>query len=144
MTVTQLGRWVTAGNNQSHTVKLVSVSGTDISVGSVTVDTFGAPAGQFAYGTLASPVTLSANTTYFVVTREYLNGDQWWDYTSQLSGPGTWTFNYDPAGESSGDGEWYAGDQVRDQPERTALPDIGEDEARREQDLLCVWARVAL
>lgn len=102
MTVTQLGRWVTAGNNQSHTVKLVSASGADISGGSVTVNTFGAPAGQFAYGTLASPITLSANTTYFVVTREYLNGDQWWDYTSQLSGPGTWTFNYDPAGNRVG------------------------------------------
>lgn len=59
--MTQLVMWVTVGNNQSCLVNLVRATGTDISGGSATVNTFAAPSGQFVYGTLPSPVTLSAN-----------------------------------------------------------------------------------
>ena len=56
--VTDLGRWVKSGNTQSHTVKLVAAStGGDIPGASVTINTSGATAGQFAYATLAAPAT---------------------------------------------------------------------------------------
>jgi hypothetical protein len=38
--------------------------------------------GTFAYATLSSPVTLSANTAYYVVTQETSGGDSWYDYNS--------------------------------------------------------------
>src|SRR5439155_27075739 len=34
-------------------------------------------AGQFVYGTLANPVTLSANTSYYLVSQEIPGGDRW-------------------------------------------------------------------
>ncbi|MFA7342760.1 MAG: hypothetical protein WC003_00515 [Terrimicrobiaceae bacterium] len=87
ITVTELGRWVVSGNTQTHTVKLVlASSGADVSGGSVSVATAGAPAGQFKYAALAAPVTLSANTAYYVVSRETNGGDQWCN-------PGPLTYN---------------------------------------------------
>ena len=84
--VTDLGRWVKSGNTQSHTVKLVAAStGGDIPGASVTINTSGATAGQFAYATLAAPVELQANTTYYLVSQETNGGDNWYEYTSTLS-----------------------------------------------------------
>ncbi len=80
ITVTQLGRWVVSGNSGSHTVKLVDSGGNDVPSGSVTVNTSGAPSGQFAYATLANAVTLSPGATYVVMSQETNGGDQWYDY----------------------------------------------------------------
>src|SRR5438477_4185208 len=84
MTVSSLGRWVVSGNSGSHTVQLFNADGTAISGGSVTVNTAGQPAGQFAYTPLANPVTLSANTTYVLMSQETVSGDQWYDYVDTL------------------------------------------------------------
>lgn len=83
--VHQLGRWIVSGNSSAHTVKLVAANGTDVSGGSVSVATSGAVTNQFSYVPLASPVTLTANTTYYLVSQEVFGGDQWYEYNSQLS-----------------------------------------------------------
>ncbi|MGH7955545.1 MAG: choice-of-anchor Q domain-containing protein [Opitutaceae bacterium] len=86
MTVSELGRWVVAGNSQAHTVKLVVAStGANVSGGSVSIATAGAPAGQFKYAALAAPVTLAANTAYYVVSGETNGGDQWYDGNTTLT-----------------------------------------------------------
>jgi hypothetical protein len=51
---------------------------------SVTVNVATGMPGTFAYATLSSPVTLSANTAYYVVTQETLGGDSWYDYDSSV------------------------------------------------------------
>jgi RHS repeat-associated protein len=86
--VTELGRWVVSGNSQTHTMKLVQANGTDLAGGTTVVNTSGATAGQFVYASLAAPVTLSANTTYYVVSQEASGGDQWYNYPN-----GTMVFN---------------------------------------------------
>ena len=81
ITLTDLGRWVVSGNSGSHTVKLVTTSNTDVSGGSVSVNTSGATSGQFVYAPLAAPVLLAANTTYYVVSQEStgIGADKWFD-----------------------------------------------------------------
>jgi RHS repeat-associated protein len=88
LVVTELGRWVVSGNSQTHAMKLVQANGTDLAGGATVVNTSGATAGQFVYASLAAPVTLSANTTYYVVSQEASGGDQWYNYPN-----GTMVFN---------------------------------------------------
>ena len=55
--------------------------------------TAGATQGSFAYASLASPVVLNANTTYYLVSQETAGGDAWydWDTTVQTSSAATLT-----------------------------------------------------
>jgi hypothetical protein len=71
--VYQLGRWVTGGNSQAHTVYIIDTNLN--SVASVSVNTAGTAAGQYAYTPLPNPVTLAANTTYNIVSTESSAGD---------------------------------------------------------------------
>ena len=81
LTVTHVGRWVVSGNSQSHVVKLVaSATQTDVAGGSATVPTSGQGAGAFTYVALNTPITLSANTAYYLVSHEANGGDQWYDH----------------------------------------------------------------
>ena len=83
LNVTSLGRIYVAGNTRSHLVKLVRVSdGADVPGGSVTVSLPSGTAGQFAYAQLASPVTLPANTAYYLVSQETNGGDQYYDVSA--------------------------------------------------------------
>jgi Concanavalin A-like lectin/glucanases superfamily/Bacterial Ig domain/Chitobiase/beta-hexosaminidase C-terminal domain/Bacterial Ig-like domain (group 2) len=85
ITVTALGRIVLAGNTGSHVVKIVQASnGADVTGGSVTVNTAAGEPGSFAYASLSSPITLNANTSYYVVTQETQGGDQWYDYNNTI------------------------------------------------------------
>ncbi|MFA7345158.1 MAG: DUF4082 domain-containing protein, partial [Terrimicrobiaceae bacterium] len=77
ITVNQLGRWVVSGNSGTHAVRLARVSDGAV-LGSVSIATSGAPVG-FKYATLATPVTLAANTAYYVMSQETSGGDQWYD-----------------------------------------------------------------
>jgi uncharacterized repeat protein (TIGR01451 family) len=87
--VNSLGRLVIAGNSGSHTVKLVqAANGIDVPGASVSLSTAGGIAGQFAYSQLANPVTLAANTAYYLVSYETEGGDQWYDYGPVTSKPG--------------------------------------------------------
>ena len=47
--------------------------------GSVSITASGT-SGQFQYATLSSPVTLAANTAYYVVSEEASGGDPWYDW----------------------------------------------------------------
>lgn len=85
ITIRELGRWVVSGNTATHTVKVVAAAtSVDLPGGSVAVATAGAPAG-FKYVALASPVTLSANTAYYIISQETSGGDQWYDGGSTLT-----------------------------------------------------------
>ena len=116
LTVTELGRWVVSGNSATHTVKLFYSDGTAVPGGAVTVNTAFQTAGQFAYATLASPVTLDVNTTYAVMSYEVVGQDQWYDYWNTyptLSGVASaaaavWSYNPPPLnGASWGEGQSY-------------------------------------
>jgi hypothetical protein len=85
ITVTGLARYFQTGNTQTHTLKLVLAStGADVPGSSVTWS----PAGPYGlhYVALAKPVTLAANTAYYVVSSETSGGDTWY---SNLSITGT-------------------------------------------------------
>ena len=84
LTVTALGRIAVAGNTGSHAVQIVNANGTSVAGGSVTISTSGGSAGSFVYGNLASPVTLNANTTYYIVSQETQGGDQWYDINTAI------------------------------------------------------------
>jgi 6-phosphogluconolactonase (cycloisomerase 2 family) len=80
LTVTALGRIYIQGNTGSHLVKLARASdGVDVPGGSVTISLPSGTPGQFAYAQLASPVTLDANTSYYLVSIETSGGDQFYD-----------------------------------------------------------------
>ena len=81
--ISALGRWIVSGNTGSHVVKLSTDLG-DVAGGSVTINTSGATAGQFKYVNLAAPVTLSANTSYYIISHEVSGGDQWYHYYNTL------------------------------------------------------------
>jgi RHS repeat-associated protein len=85
LVLTELGRWVISGNSQSHTVRLAHSDGSDVPGGSVSVNTFGAPTNQFKYAALATPVRLLANTTYYIVSREFNGGDKWYSFDNVLT-----------------------------------------------------------
>jgi RHS repeat-associated protein len=85
MQVSSLGRWVVSGNSGVHTVKLTAADGTDVAGASVSVNTAGAPAGQFAYVALNQSVLLAANTVYFLVSQETSGGDYWYDHTTTVT-----------------------------------------------------------
>jgi hypothetical protein len=81
--VSSLGRWVVAGNTGTHAVKVVD-AGTGADLASAVVNTSGAAAGSFRYASLSSPITLQANTSYYLVTQETSGGDAWYDYDTRL------------------------------------------------------------
>jgi hypothetical protein len=84
--VTELGRWVASGNNQYHTLGLINASSYAWVTGSaVTLNLAGKTAGAFAYASLAAPVTLAANTSYFLVSSETYGGDVWYDWNTTVT-----------------------------------------------------------
>ena len=65
-------------------VQIVNASGQVLSGGSATVSTAAGSAGSFLYANLTSPVTLNANTTYYIVSQETSGGDQWYDINTTI------------------------------------------------------------
>jgi len=112
ITVTELGRLYVSGSG-SHTLKLAeaTVAGAYVTGGSVTLTAAGT-LDQFQYATLASPVTLAANTAYYVLSGETAGGDPWYDddatitatSVASLGGPvyGTGVGNWTPIGTLAG------------------------------------------
>jgi len=89
LSVTALGRYVISGNSGTHTMKLVDASNdSDVPNGSVSVALSGAKAGKFKYGVLANSITLSANTSYYIVSQESSGGDEWADETTTVTTAG--------------------------------------------------------
>ncbi|HEX8428735.1 PA14 domain-containing protein [Hymenobacter sp.] len=84
--ITALGRVYVAGNSQTHTVKLVAASnGADVASGAVAVNMAGGTEDQFSYVPLANPVTLAANTAYYLVSEETNGGDYWHDSNTAVT-----------------------------------------------------------
>ncbi len=85
ITVTALGRAFLAGNSGSHTVKLVRAGdGADVSGGAAEVVMSPGQTGQFKYAALPSPITLEANTRYYLVSREHAWQDMWSDLDTRV------------------------------------------------------------
>jgi hypothetical protein len=79
--VTALGRMFVNGNAQTHAAKIVRASdGTDVPGSVASVSMIGGAAGQFAYAALTDPVTLQANSAYYLVTQETQGADGWFDF----------------------------------------------------------------
>jgi Pectate lyase superfamily protein len=81
-TISQLGRYVFSGSTHTHTLALVQSSNNSV-VASATLSTSGLGTG-FAYVPLATPVTLSPNTTYYLVSSETAGGDDFY-YNSPIT-----------------------------------------------------------
>ena len=76
MIITSLGRAVASCDSAEHVVKIVNAAtGIDVPGGSTTIGTLGDTPGTFVYSGLTSPVTLSANTAYYIVSQETKFGD---------------------------------------------------------------------
>ncbi len=81
LTVSALGRLAVYSDNGTHQVKLVNANtGSDVVGGAVSISMPAGNAGQFAWATLASPVTLQPNTTYYLASQERSGGDLWYDF----------------------------------------------------------------
>jgi hypothetical protein len=59
---------------------VLASNGSDVPGGSVTISMAGGTPGVFSFVSLPSPITLSANTTYYLVSDETSGGDTWYDY----------------------------------------------------------------
>jgi hypothetical protein len=77
ITVTSLGRWVIAGNSQTHLIVITS-SDCLTTIASGTVNCSGATAGDYVY-TSITPVTLTAGTTYRLMSTEVTGLDLWYN-----------------------------------------------------------------
>jgi alpha-tubulin suppressor-like RCC1 family protein len=87
--VSALGRIFAPGDSGTHTLKLVNASTSqDVSGGSVSVSMSGGTPGSFTYANLAAPVTLNANTTYYLVSLEAMSGDSWYDINTSIQTTG--------------------------------------------------------
>lgn len=78
--ITQLGRWVLSGDNQPHTLSIYDTSAQPVLQASVTVNTAGATAGQFLYGTLSTPYSVSPGASCLILSSENQYLDPWYDY----------------------------------------------------------------
>jgi hypothetical protein len=88
ISVTELGRMVAPGNSGTHALKIVTASGSDVAGGATRLSTTGSGSGGFLYANLGSPVTLQANTTYYIVSQETQGGDQWYDINTSIQTSG--------------------------------------------------------
>ena len=106
LTVTELGRLMLTGNSGTHTVKLVRASdGQDVAGGSVALAMSGGTVGQIKYAALTTPVVLSANTAYYLMTEETFGGDSWLDLNTTLTTTSVATVTN--AAYGNGPGAWF-------------------------------------
>lgn len=87
--ITQLGRMTVAANAAPHTLKIVEVvaagpAGVDVPGGATTVTPTG-PSGEFAFSSLAQPVTLMPGRRYYIVSHETTGGDFWHDLPTEVT-----------------------------------------------------------
>ena len=83
ISVQSLGRFIVAGNNGQHNVKIVDAqTGMDVAGASLTLNAAQLAAGSYGYVALSSPAVLTANHSYYLVSQETAGGDQWYDLSS--------------------------------------------------------------
>ncbi len=78
ITVKQLGRYFVTGNSRTHTLAIYTTDGTQVASVSIDMSSGSTDSLGFKYATLSSPYTLSANTSYYIVSLESSGGDQWY------------------------------------------------------------------
>jgi YD repeat-containing protein len=78
VTVRSLGRMYLAGNSDMHALKLVRASDGTV-VAAVDLLMLGGTVNEFKYADLPAPVTLTANTSYYLTSSESFGRDQWYD-----------------------------------------------------------------
>lgn len=81
LTLTALGRLCSPGNSLLHELRVVRASD-NVLLAATSVSMSGCAVNQFKYEDLPTPVTLSANTSYVVVSYE-VGGDLFYDWTGQ-------------------------------------------------------------
>jgi hypothetical protein len=59
-------------------------TGIDVSGSAVSVNVAGGQVNAFVYAALPSPVTLSPNTTYYVVSQETAGGDSYYNFNTTV------------------------------------------------------------
>lgn len=76
-----LGRIIVTGNTGAHVLKITDgTTEADVPGATVTVDlSAGGTANEFAYEIFPNPITLNANTQYYILSSETAGGDQWFD-----------------------------------------------------------------
>lgn len=82
ITVKELGRYFVSGNSGTHTLAIYTTGGTQLGSASINMGTGTADSLGYKYVTLSSPVTLAANTAYYIVSMETNGGDQWYGNTT--------------------------------------------------------------
>ncbi len=92
VTVRYLGRMFLTGNTGTHAVKIVRASD-NATIVSVSIPMVGGTVNQFRYVQLASPVTLAANTGYYIASQEANHGDSWYDSNTVVSSTTVATVN---------------------------------------------------
>ena len=94
LTIKSLGRIVGLNNTGAHNVKIVdAATGIDVPGAIATVNTSGVPQGTYAYAALAAPVVLNPNTTYYILSQEIKNGENWYDSTTVVQTTSAATIN---------------------------------------------------
>lgn len=78
ITVRALGRIYHKGNNQTHRLRIIKASDNSI-VAATEVTMTDMTHNQFKYANLAAPVTLAANTSYYIVSEERNGGDLFYE-----------------------------------------------------------------
>ncbi|HEY0827744.1 MAG TPA: hypothetical protein VGE40_06595, partial [Bacilli bacterium] len=99
ITVQQLGRYYVSGNNKIHTLKLVNSAGTTLATTSVDMSQGTADSLGFKYGGLSTPITLAANTSYYIYSLELKGGDIWYNNTISVSTTSAATVNNSSYGD---------------------------------------------
>jgi hypothetical protein len=87
MQVLQLGRVFINGNTQDHELRLVRVSDNAV-VASVNWTPAGGVHNEIKYVPLSAPVTLEANTRYYLASLEVAGRDNWYSYNTAVTTTG--------------------------------------------------------
>lgn len=146
ITVHSLGRLFYEGNTQEHQLKLVNAAtGEDVAGAAVSV--VGGKVDEFTYGVLTEPVTLEANTTYYLLSSEKSGGDYYSDgcdvlYSDSMAtcagyvkqdAQGYFTFNFPNSGFLSLDMEFsYTPTETPEGKETDLFLDIEWDAVRND------------
>ena len=87
--VTALGRVYVTGNSQTHQLILETAAGATLA--SVNWSPAGGVHNQIKYVALGTPVTLAANTEYYLGSAEVSGGDRWYSYDTVVTTSGAAT-----------------------------------------------------
>jgi hypothetical protein len=77
LVVSKVGRIFATNNVQQHAIKIID-KGANVDLTTALIDTIGGTDGEFQYVDLPSPVTLISGSSYYIVSNQYSDGDQFY------------------------------------------------------------------